>query len=124
MENEIRRFNTAHPRWRKEKKRPSMSYCRFFHSDELDAADDGTQGQFDFFQGEAHANAVARTHTESHEGVRVEIGLILRCPSVKRFLFNLDIPDPVLKTVLTGRGRTFRARGSIPRNNEEQRQGR
>ena len=62
MENEIRRFNTAHPRWRKEKKRPSMSYCRFFHSDELDAADDGTQGQFDFFQGEAHANAVARTH--------------------------------------------------------------
>jgi len=98
--------------------------CRFFHSDELDAADDGTQGQFDFFQGEAHANAVARTHTESHEGVRIEIGLILRCPSVKRFLFNLDIPDRVLKTVLTGRGRTFRARGSIPRNNEEQRQGR
>ena len=60
-----------------------VAHRRFFGRHEFHFADDGAQGDFQFFHGESHADAVARTQSERSISVWVDLVLVLRRPPIE-----------------------------------------
>lgn len=56
-------------------------YWSFFHGKESQLLDYRTKGDFQFFNGESHADAVARSKSKRQEGVGVQVVLVLWCPA-------------------------------------------
>jgi len=66
-----------------ERDKKLTAYRCLFDWKETELLDHSTDGNFHFFQGETHSNAVARSCPEPHEGVGTPIGLVLGTPPKK-----------------------------------------
>ena len=58
-------------------------YRCLFHGVEPQLLGDGAEGDFQFFYGEPHTDAVAWTQSERKESVGVQVVFVLRCPTLK-----------------------------------------
>jgi len=70
-------------------------YRCLFHGVEPQLLDDGTEGDFQFFHGEPHTDAVAWTQSEGEESVRVQVVLVLWCPSLEIRLGKGSVRNPM-----------------------------
>ena len=64
--------------------------------------DQGAEGDFDFFHGESHPDAIPRTHSERHPDVRIDFGFVFRAPAIRIKFFGIGI---IILVVMEGEGR-------------------
>ena len=64
--------------------------------------DQGAEGDFDFFHGESHPDAIPRTHSERHPDVRIDFGFVFRAPAIRIEFFRIGI---IILVVVEGKCR-------------------
>ena len=62
-----------------------------WNGEKAEFVDQGAEGDFNFFHGESHPDAVPRTHSERHPDVRIDFGFVFRAPAIRIEFFRVGI---------------------------------